>query len=172
MATSATFSVGDTTPVQIFSGTGTVWFSTQGACIIGPSGVTQSTGTNAPIGQPMQVINEAIYALALGAGNTAVISVASVVSAPASATAPTVSTVAASLTSVSLLASNTARRSFVILNDSAFPLRLGRGTAATASSAILILPNQVYEAIQPCYTGAINGIWTSATGNARIEEIT
>jgi len=120
----------------------------------------------------MQVTNESIYGLAAGLGNASVINVASVVAAAASATNPTVSTVAASLTSVQLLASNTARRSFVILNDSAFPLRLGRGTAATATSAILILPNQVYEAIQPCFTGQINGIWTSATGNARIEEIT
>jgi hypothetical protein len=173
MATSASFALNDTTPTLIFSGTGTVWFFAQGGCLIGPSGVTQSTGTAPPLGQPMQVINESIYGLASGTGNASVINVASVVSAPASATTPTVSTVAASVTSVSLLASNTARRSFVNFNDSTTAtLRLGRGTAATSTSAIVIGPGQLYEAVQPCYTGAINGIWNSAIGNARIEEIT
>ena len=86
----------------------------------------------------------------------------------------TVTSVAAVAASVSLLASNTARRGAMIFNDSASAdLRVKLGTAASATSfTVLVPPSGYYELPYPAYTGAIDGIWDAAVGDARITEIT
>lgn len=85
---------------------------------------------------------------------------------------PAQSSVAGSATSVSLLASNTSRLGATIYNDSTALLYLKLGaTASTTSYSLQIAPYGYYE-IPYAYTGAIDGIWSSATGNARISELT
>jgi hypothetical protein len=91
-------------------------------------------------------------------------------------TTPTVTSVASSASSVSLLAANNARKGAVITNDSSVVLYIKLGTTASTSSYTVTLagaasaPFSSYE-VPFGYVGAIDGIWASATGNARITEI-
>jgi hypothetical protein len=71
-----------------------------------------------------------------------------------------VTSVAGSASSVSLLASTAGRFGACITNDSTAVLRVKLGTTASSTSYTAKL------------TGAIDGIWESAAGNARITEIT
>lgn len=93
-----------------------------------------------------------------------------VFAAPATAT---ITTVASSASSVQLLAANPARRKFVIQNESSKVLKVAYGVTATAAVYTLIIPaNSAYESELGDFTGVLNGIWSSANGNARITEIT
>ena len=84
--------------------------------------------------------------------------------------------VAASATSVTILASNTARRGATVCNDTssaALHLRLS-ATAATAASGgytVALLGGGYYE-VPFGYTGQIVGIWDTATGFANVTELT
>lgn len=82
----------------------------------------------------------------------------------------TLSNVAASASSVNLLASNTARRSVTIVNDSASICRVKEGTTASATSYSWLL--QAYDTLVlgSEHSGAIDAIWDTATGSARITE--
>lgn len=85
---------------------------------------------------------------------------------------PSQSSVAGSASSVSLLASNANRLGATVSNDSTAALYLKLGaTASTTSYSIKMLQDDYYE-VPYGYTGAIDGIWASATGNARITELT
>ena len=90
-----------------------------------------------------------------------------------SATA-TLTNVASSATPVSLLASNTSRLGAIIFNDSTQVLYVKFGATASATSFTYKLnAGDTLELMQfPIYTGAIDGIWASANGNARITELT
>lgn len=90
----------------------------------------------------------------------------------APATTATSTTVAASATTVQLLASNTSRKGMIIRNDGAATLYVGLGVAATSARAIEVPPGESVYDIPASYRGVVNGIWSSATGNARIEELT
>lgn len=80
------------------------------------------------------------------------------------------SNVSGSATSVSLLASNTNRKKAKFYNDSSAILYLKEGTtASTTSFTTKLFPEGYYETT---YTGAIDGIWASATGACRITELT
>ena len=82
-------------------------------------------------------------------------------------------TVAASATSVSLLASNTARRQVLIVNDGNADLYIAFAATASVTAFSVLLPkNGEWASVLNSYTGAISGIWSSATGSARITEIT
>lgn len=96
-----------------------------------------------------------------------------VTTAPSSATA-TLSNVAASITSVTLLASNTLRKNATIFNDSTSNLYVKFGaTASTTSFTVLLVPNAYYELPNGAvYNGILTGIWVSAVGNARVMELT
>lgn len=84
----------------------------------------------------------------------------------------TLSNVATSTTSATLLASNSARRAATIWNDSAAILYVKFGTTASATSCTVpIAANGYYEVPQPCYYGAISGILASGTGTSRVTEI-
>ncbi len=91
----------------------------------------------------------------------------------AKATTPAQSTVAASASNVALLALNANRLGATIFNDSASAtLYVKLGTAASTSSyTAQLFPSGYYE-IPYNYTGAIEGIWSAAVGNARITELT
>jgi len=83
-----------------------------------------------------------------------------------SPTTGTASTVAGSASSVTLLASNANRLGATIFNDSTAALYIKLGATASATSfAIKVLQDDYYE-VPFQYTGIIDGIWASATGNA------
>jgi hypothetical protein len=86
----------------------------------------------------------------------------------------TLSNVSGSATSVTVLASNASRKAVMIFNDSAATLYLKFGaTASTSSYTVQIGPNGYYEmpANPVLYTGILDGIWSSATGAARVTEL-
>lgn len=94
------------------------------------------------------------------------------VSSPTSGTA-TLSNVAASATSVSILASNTSRKGAIIQNDSSSAMYLAyAATASTTAYTVKIPANTGFEMpITPVYTGAMSAVWDTATGSARITEL-
>jgi hypothetical protein len=97
------------------------------------------------------------------------------VSAVAGTTAnATLANVAGSASSVTILAANTARKGVVVMNDSTAILYLKFGTTASATSFTYKLAGgDTWESAMPItYTGLITGIWASATGAARVTEIT
>jgi hypothetical protein len=78
--------------------------------------------------------------------------------------------VAGSASNVTLLASNAARTGAVINNDSTAILYVKCGaTASTTSYTYKLFPDGVCE-LPFGYSGIVDGIWASATGNARITE--
>lgn len=93
---------------------------------------------------------------------------------PTSQAAPgaaTVAQVASSITSVTLLAANTARRGFVLFNDSTAILSIKFGATASATSKTVNLgAGQTYEAGPNTYTGRVDGIWAAVNGNAYVTE--
>ena len=85
-----------------------------------------------------------------------------------------VTSVAATVASTTLLSANTNRRGAMVFNDSASAvlyLKLGT-SASTTSYTVQIPPNNYYELPSPVYTGTIDGIWDAAVGDARITELT
>lgn len=91
---------------------------------------------------------------------------------PPAATA-TLANVSASASSVTLLALNTARYGFTVVNDSTVILYVKCGsTAATTSYTYLLQPGQTVDSsgFPFIYTGILTGIWASATGAARVTE--
>jgi hypothetical protein len=93
------------------------------------------------------------------------------VTEPKSTTA-TLSNVSGSVSSGTLLASNSSRLGATIFNDSTADLYVKFGvTAATNSFTVKILAGGYYE-VPFRYNGRIDGIWSSATGAARITELT
>lgn len=83
--------------------------------------------------------------------------------------------VAASATSVALLAANANRLGASITNDSSSSLlyvKLGATAAANSGGyTIALLPGAYWE-VPFNYTGAIAGIWSAATGFANVDELT
>ena len=80
--------------------------------------------------------------------------------------------VASSATNVNLLASNANRLGAIIFNDSTSVLFVKLGSTASATSFAYRMPSNSTLEIPYGYTGAIDGIWVSANGNARITELT
>lgn len=84
----------------------------------------------------------------------------------------TTTSVVASATNVVLLASNSNRLGATIFNDSTANLYVKLGTiASTSSFTVIILPSGYYE-VPFSYVAEIDGIWASATGHARVTELT
>ena len=74
---------------------------------------------------------------------------------------------------MTLLAANPNRRAFSVFNDSTavLYLKLG-GTASTSSYTVQIAAGGFYELPATWgYAGVVDGIWASATGNARVTEV-
>lgn len=82
------------------------------------------------------------------------------------------SSVSASVTAVTLLASNGTRRGATVYNDSTSPLKLSLGSVVTASSFTLIVAGGGYYEVPFGYRGAITGLWAAAIGAARVTELT
>ncbi len=89
------------------------------------------------------------------------------------ASTSTTSSVSGSASSVQLLASNGSRKSASIYNDSSASLYVKFGTtASTTDFKYLLGPRDTLEFPTPIYTGRVDGIWSSASGAARIAEET
>lgn len=88
-------------------------------------------------------------------------------------TAPnaTVTSVSANAASVTLVAANTSRVALVIMNDSTVTLNVKYGTTASATDFTYKLQGGA-TLRESDYTGRVDGIWDSATGAARITELT
>ena len=84
----------------------------------------------------------------------------------------TLANVAASATSVTLQASNTGRRGWMIHNDSSVECYVKLGSTASSTSYTKKLEAFEHWVLPFLYTGIITGIWASATGNARVTELT
>lgn len=84
----------------------------------------------------------------------------------------TTTSVAASITNVTLLSSNSTRLGATIYNDSMSLLYVKLGAVASTSSfEVKLFPLAYYE-IPYGYTGQIDGIWSDTSGFARIGELT
>lgn len=84
----------------------------------------------------------------------------------------TLSNVAGSASSVTCLAANSSRLAATVYNDSSADLYIKTGTTASATSFTVKLPQDSYYRPPAGYTGRLDCIWASATGNARVTEFT
>lgn len=84
----------------------------------------------------------------------------------------TLSSVASSASSVTILASNSSRKRFSVYNDSTqiLYLNVAGSTASTSAYTVQIPTLGYFESAEPINTGTITGIWASANGNARVTE--
>ncbi len=87
----------------------------------------------------------------------------------------TPTSVAANASAVALLTSNTGRKGAHVYNDSSATLYLGLFAHASLTTSVYttqVPGGTLYEMpASPVYTGEISGLWASATGNARITEM-
>ena len=84
----------------------------------------------------------------------------------------TTSSIPASVTSVTLLLSNSARLGATIYNDSSSVLYIKLGTTASLTDFTIRLFPFCYYEIPFLYTGEIDGFWVAAVGSARVGELT
>lgn len=87
----------------------------------------------------------------------------------------TLSSVAASTSTATLLVANSARVGFSLYNDSTTAtLYLALGSGASLSAFTLkMAPGGYYESpVGFSYTGIVTGVWSAASGNARLTECT
>jgi len=92
------------------------------------------------------------------------------------APAATLSNVSGSASSVTVLAANTGRLGATVTNDSSALLYLKLGATASTTSYTVVLAGNAsapfaYYELPFGYTGIIDGIWSSATGTARVTEL-
>lgn len=111
---------------------------------------------------------------ALGSAATAAstpVNIASDQTVPVSAaldstSSATLTQVAGSATSVSVLASNAARKGAIFFNASTQICYLAFAATATSSAyTVQMAANSTYIMDKPIYTGVVSGIWVSANGN-------
>lgn len=98
-------------------------------------------------------------------------------SIPIASTTGTMTNVASSASSVTLLSANTARRGATIANDSTSLLYVVFGTTASLTNFTVQIgakvgSNIAYYEVPFGYQGRLDGIWPSANGFARVTEIT
>lgn len=143
-----------------------------------PASDTASSGLNGRlqrIAQRLTSLIALVPSALTGSGNfkaALVESTATVTTKETRAGTPSQSSVAGSASSVSLLASNANRLGATIYNDSTSNLYVRLGSTASTSNFTVKLAQDDYYEVPFGYTGAIDGIWDSATGNARITELT
>ena len=80
--------------------------------------------------------------------------------------------VAGATSSTALIASNTSRLGASVFNDSTSALYVNLGSAASTTAFVVKLAAASYYEVPFGYTGAVNGIWDTATGSARVCEFT
>ncbi len=95
------------------------------------------------------------------------------VSLPTAPATGTLTSVNNSVTSVTVLASNAARKGATIYNDdTAAILKIKFGATASSTSFVYAIPAAGYFEVPFGYTGIIDGIASVATGAARVTELT
>lgn len=85
----------------------------------------------------------------------------------------TITSVAGSLSSVTIFSASGQRSVRVVYNDSPtgkLYLKLASSAATTSSFTTLIQPGATYTFPSPVYAGVVKGIWDVADGNARCTE--
>lgn len=87
------------------------------------------------------------------------------------ALAATLSNVAASTSSVTLLASNANRLGATFQNDSTDILFLKLGSAASTTSYTVRMVGNSYYEIPYSYTGIVTGVWSGTNGACRVSEV-
>lgn len=114
----------------------------------------------------------AIFPLKVAADGTLATS-ATLSGTVAASTLGTLTSVAASATSVTLAVLNAARLALVVVNDSTAILYVALAATASATSfTYKLAAGDTIELPSPGYTGIVTGIWASATGSARLTEMT
>jgi hypothetical protein len=88
------------------------------------------------------------------------------------ASVSTVTQIAASVVSITLITTNTLRKGVAIHNDSTSKLKLKLGATASAASFTVNMAADSYYETPYGYTGRIDGIWDSAVGSAKVTELT
>jgi hypothetical protein len=83
-----------------------------------------------------------------------------------------VTSVTASATNQTLLSANANRLGATVFNDSSSLLYLKLGATASATSHTIQVPSFGYYELPFSYSGIIDGIWATATGAARVTELT
>lgn len=89
--------------------------------------------------------------------------------------APTLSSVASSVSAVTLLAANVNRKGALIYNESTAILYLGlcpKASVSTTNYTLQIAAGGYYEVPAPISVQEISGVWSLANGSARITELT
>lgn len=128
---------------------------------LGTTGVSSKVSGTVPV-------SAASLPLPSGAATEATLAIQT--NRPATAT---ITSVTAATSGVTLLASNTARRQALIYNDSGSAVFIAFAVSAATSAYTLRLGSSgYYELFQPVYTGTLSALWVSATGAARVTEIT
>jgi hypothetical protein len=89
------------------------------------------------------------------------------------ATAATLTNVTSSTTSKTIVAANANRRGLIVFNDSTSIMYLSYGTQTTSATAfsVKIAAGASYLLDVPLYNGAMTGVWVTATGTARVTDI-
>lgn len=84
----------------------------------------------------------------------------------------TLTSVANSITTGTILASNAARKGFIVYNDSLVVLYLAfAATASTSAFSVKLQAGAAYNS-DTLYTGVISGVASAASGSARVTEFT
>ena len=168
--------------VAIIDGTGAQVTSFGGSG--GTADADGSTHTaGASLGTPLQGVFESVPTTiadgklgTVGITNDRKLKVSGSFSAsPITSATTALTNVAASAASVTILASNAARLNFTIENDSDSNVYLKCGATASATSFTKkLLGHGSWSTgdLGVNYTGKIDAIWDSATGNARVTEFT
>lgn len=179
----------DSGSITVTQGTGTNLHAVldAGAAIIGKVVIDQTTpGTtngvaleqigSTTVATGNGVVGAGVQRVAIASDNTAFAVTATVsgtvTNTPVKATTSVLANVAGSASSVTLLASNAARLAATIDNDSTAILYAKFGVTASTSSFTVKVPAGAYYEVPGNYTGIIDGIWASATGSARVTELT
>lgn len=86
---------------------------------------------------------------------------------------PTLTNIASSATSVTLVSANPNRKGLIVVNDSNETLYLKYGaTASSTSYTVKLLTGDTWEMTPHLlYTGIIDGKWSAADGSAMITEL-
>jgi hypothetical protein len=89
-------------------------------------------------------------------------------------TTPTVTSVAASLISGTLIASNTNRKGLIVCNntDSKIYILFGTGTASSSNFSCFLVSGGIFSLGNTDYTGQLNVISTTTNGTIQVTELT
>ncbi len=139
-------------------------------------GSVQTVGTSQVLGSVQTVGTSQVLGSVQGVGTFQVLgsvqAVGTTQTKDVRTTASAVTSVAAALTDTVLLALNTGRFGAAVYAEGPGTLFLKLGNAASTVSYTAQLTPQTYYEVPFYWTGSVNGIWGTASGTARITEIT